>query len=96
MAVAEGELDLTKLSKTEVISKFRVNNKDVGSPEVQVALITKRLQGLGDHFKKHTLDRHSERGLLLLVSGRKQLLDYLKKVSVERYRTLIGSLGLRK
>lgn len=82
--------------KAQVIEKFRTHPSDTGSPEVQVALITERINGLTEHFKTHQKDHHSRRGLLMLVSQRKQLLEYLKRKNVERYKGLIKELGLRK
>lgn len=87
---------LATAKKTEVIEKFKTHATDTGSPEVQVALITERINGLTDHFKAHQKDHHSRRGLLMLVSQRKRLLEYLKGKNTERYRALIQSLGLRK
>lgn len=82
--------------KVEVIKKFQINEKDCGSPEVQVALLTQRLEILAKHFEKHTQDRHSRRGLDRIVSKRKVLLSYLKSESPERYKNTISALGLRK
>jgi small subunit ribosomal protein S15 len=82
--------------KSELVEKFRTHPTDTGSPEVQVALITERINGLTDHFKTHKKDHHSRRGLLQLVSQRKQLLEYLKRKDVNRYKNLISTLGLRK
>ena len=82
--------------KAEIIESFATHAGDTGSPEVQVALLTERINGLTDHFKAHKKDHHSRRGLLMLVSQRKSLLGYLKGKDVERYRTLIQRLGLRK
>ncbi len=82
--------------KTELISKYRTHGSDTGSPEVQVALLTERINSLTEHFKTHKKDHHSRRGLLMLVSQRKSLLEYLKGKDVERYKSLIQSLGLRK
>ncbi len=87
---------LATAKKTEIIGKFKTHEGDTGSPEVQVALITERINSLTEHFKSHKKDHHSRRGLLMLVSQRKRLLEYLKRKDVERYRTLIQSLGLRK
>ncbi|MEK7705668.1 MAG: 30S ribosomal protein S15 [Myxococcota bacterium] len=87
---------LETAKKSELIEKFRTHPSDTGSPEVQVALITERINGLTDHFKTHKKDHHSRRGLLMLVSQRKQLLEYLKRKSVDRYKGLIKELGLRK
>ncbi len=83
-------------TKQEIIAKFGKSENDTASPEVQVALITKRLETLATHFQKHKQDKHSRRGLLGLVSQRKRLLGYLRSEDVTRYRTLIGELGLRK
>tara|TARA_Y100001968_G_C19113952_1_gene598604 strand:- start:445 stop:714 length:270 start_codon:yes stop_codon:yes gene_type:complete len=83
-------------AKAEIIEKFKQHDTDTGSPEVQVALLTHRINELTEHFKVHKKDHHSRRGLLLLVSQRKSLLAYLKKSDVNRYRNLIKELGLRK
>ncbi|MGH8670408.1 MAG: 30S ribosomal protein S15 [Burkholderiales bacterium] len=80
----------------EVIQAYQLAKGDTGSPEVQVALMTTRINGLSEHFKAHAKDVHSRRGLLRLVSKRRKLLDYLKSKNTARYRTLIGRLGLRK
>ncbi|MDJ0765372.1 MAG: 30S ribosomal protein S15 [Myxococcota bacterium] len=82
--------------KQEIISQYRQHERDTGSPEVQIALLTERITYLTDHFKTHKKDHHSRRGLLKLVSKRRHLLDYLKKNDVERYRDVIRSLGIRK
>jgi small subunit ribosomal protein S15 len=82
--------------KNEIVEKYRRHEKDTGSPEVQIALLTERIQYLTEHFKTHPKDHHSRRGLLMLVSQRRRLLDYLRKVSVERYRNVITALGIRK
>ena len=87
---------LATAKKAEIVEKFKTHDGDTGSPEVQVALLTERINGLTEHFKEHHKDHHSRRGLLLLVSKRKRLLSYLKRNDVERYRTLIKELGLRK
>tara|TARA_B100000683_G_C12138054_1_gene410553 strand:- start:25 stop:294 length:270 start_codon:yes stop_codon:yes gene_type:complete len=87
---------LATARKAEIVEKFKTHEGDTGSPEVQVALLTERINGLTEHFKSHKKDHHSRRGLLLLVSKRKRLLSYLKGRNVERYRTLIKELGLRK
>ena len=83
-------------SKRGVIDKFRTHEKDTGSPEVQVALLTERINGLQGHFRDHSKDHHSRRGLLKLVSQRRRLLNYLQSNSLQRYQTLIGELGLRR
>jgi small subunit ribosomal protein S15 len=82
--------------KKDVISKFRLHESDTGSSEVQVALLSQRIESLTEHFKTHKKDHHSRRGLLKLVGQRRRLLDYLKRSSVERYRTVVSSLNLRK
>jgi small subunit ribosomal protein S15 len=82
--------------KTGIIEKYRVHESDSGSPEVQVALLTNRITELTEHFKIHTNDHHGRRGLLKLVGRRRRLLDYLKGQDLERYRSTIERLGLRK
>ncbi len=82
--------------KKEIVGEFRLHDKDTGSPEVQIALLTERINYLTEHFNIHEKDHHSRRGLLKLVSLRRSLLDYLKRQDMERYRTLIERLGLRK
>jgi len=82
--------------KKSIIEKFRLHESDTGSPEVQVALLTERISYLTQHFKVHSKDHHSRRGLLKLVGQRRRLLDYLKSKNVERYTTIIGELGIRK
>ena len=82
--------------KQDIIGQFAKTQGDTGSPEVQVALLTERITHLTEHFKSHSKDHHSRRGLLKLVGQRRRLLDYLKSRSVDRYRTLIDSLGIRK
>lgn len=82
--------------KQETIKEFARAEGDTGSPEVQVALLTRRIEQLSDHFKGHGKDHHSRRGLLKIVSQRRRLLDYLKRDDVERYAALIGRLGLRR
>ncbi|MCI5178363.1 MAG: 30S ribosomal protein S15 [Candidatus Electrothrix sp. AW3_4] len=82
--------------KKEIIKKFATHEGDTGSPEVQVALISDRISYLTDHFKTHAKDHHSRRGLLKLVGQRRSLLQYLKKKDVNRYRTLIQEMGIRK
>ncbi len=82
--------------KQEIIEKFKRHEGDTGSPEVQIALITGRIEELGPHFKEHKKDHHSRRGLLKLVSQRRSLQQYLKNKDIERYRTLIDVLGLRR
>ncbi len=83
-------------AKSKVVSEFKRSENDTGSPEVQVALLTARIQHLTDHFKTHKHDHHSRRGLLRMVNQRRSLLDYLKKTEIQRYRELIERLGLRR
>ncbi len=82
--------------KKGLIDQFKVHDGDTGSPEVQVALLSERINGLTDHFKTHKKDHHSRRGLLMLIGKRRGLLEYLRKKDVERYRALTERLGLRK
>lgn len=82
--------------KEEIVQKHRKHDKDTGSPEVQVALLTERINHLTQHFQTHKHDHHSRRGLLKLVARRRSLLNYLKNNDVQRYKDLIESLGLRK
>ena len=86
----------TKQQKTDLISQYRTHDADTGSPEVQIALLSNRISYLTEHFKSHAKDHHSRRGLLKLVGRRRRLLDYLKKTDLERYRTVIDKLGIRK
>jgi small subunit ribosomal protein S15 len=83
-------------AKERVIQQFRQHDTDTGSPEVQIALLSQRITYLTDHFKTHQKDHHSRRGLLKLVGQRRRLLDYLKRSDVERYRTVVSSLKLRR
>ena len=87
---------MSEINKQEIIKQYQRAEGDSGSPEVQVALLTARINGLTEHFKTHAKDFHSRRGLLMMVSRRRKLLDYLKRTSIESYRKLIDSLGLRK
>ncbi len=82
--------------KKQVVTKYRKHKSDTGSPEVQVALLSARIAQLTEHFKTHAKDHHSRKGLLLLVAQRRRLLDYVKSRDVERYKTLIQSLGIRR
>ncbi|HID02942.1 MAG TPA: 30S ribosomal protein S15 [Desulfobacterales bacterium] len=84
------------VKKSEIIEKFKLHTNDTGSSEVQIALITDRIQYLTDHFKAHKKDHHSRQGLLKLVGQRRSLLDYLKKKDLAKYRSLIETLGIRK
>lgn len=85
-----------KPQKSEIINQYRVHDTDTGSPEVQIALLSSRINYLTDHFKTHGKDHHSRRGLLKMVGQRRRLLDYLKKTDVARYRAVIDKLGIRK
>ncbi|MBQ2238201.1 MAG: 30S ribosomal protein S15 [Lachnospiraceae bacterium] len=87
---------MTTEKKLAIIKEYGKNEQDTGSPEVQVALLTARINELNEHFKNHPKDHHSRRGLLKMVGQRRNLLAYLKKVDIERYRSLIERLGLRK
>lgn len=87
---------LTLDQKTIIIDDYKQHATDTGSPEVQVALLTRRINDLTEHFKTHTKDYHSRRGLMILVSQRRRLLDYLKKKNKDRYAKLIERLGLRR
>ena len=87
---------LTKDKKTEVIGTYKTHDSDTGSPEVQVALLSERINYLTEHFKSHAKDHHSRRGLLKLVGQRRRLLDYLKSKDSDRYAELIKRLGIRK
>jgi small subunit ribosomal protein S15 len=89
-------LTTTKQQKTDLISQYRTHDEDTGSPEVQIALLSNRITYLTEHFKTHAKDHHSRRGLLKMVGRRRRLLDYLKKTDLERYRTIIDKLGIRK
>ena len=89
-------MSLAKEVKVDVITQYMTHEGDTGSPEVQVALLTKRINELTDHFRTHTKDNHSRRGLSKMVSQRRSLLDYLKRCDIKRYHDLIGRLGLRK
>jgi small subunit ribosomal protein S15 len=87
---------LLKEAKTELIKQFQQHDKDSGSPEVQIAVLTNRITYLTEHFKTHKKDHHSRRGLLQLVGRRRRLLDYLRGVDDARYRAIIDRLGIRK
>ncbi|HWR50442.1 MAG TPA: 30S ribosomal protein S15 [Bryobacteraceae bacterium] len=82
--------------KQQIVTKYRVHKTDTGSPEVQVAILSRRILDLTEHFKTHKKDHHSRRGLLTLVAQRRRLLNYLKKSSPERYQKLIQELGIRR
>ncbi|WP_300766432.1 30S ribosomal protein S15 [uncultured Bifidobacterium sp.] len=87
---------LTAEDKNSIISEYATHEGDTGSPEVQVALLSRRIADLTEHLKEHPHDHHSRRGLLLMVGQRRRLLDYLKRVDINRYRSLIERLGLRR
>ena len=87
---------LAKETKEQIVSDFRTHEADTGSPQVQVALLSNRINGLTEHFKTHKKDHASRRGLLMMVSKRRSLLDYLRKSDTERYKTVIQKLGIRK
>jgi small subunit ribosomal protein S15 len=89
-------MSLTAGRKAEVIKSYATKSGDTGSPEVQVAILSERINSLTDHFKSHVNDNHSRRGLLKLVSQRRQLLDYLRRKDEARYKTLIDKLGIRR
>lgn len=86
---------MQKEKKTEIIETYKLHDGDTGSPEVQVAILTERINHLNDHLKTHKKDHHSRRGLLKMVGQRRGLLNYLMRIDIERYRTLIGKLNLR-
>jgi small subunit ribosomal protein S15 len=90
------QMALLKDRKQELVSKFARGEGDTGSPEVQIALLSERITYLTEHFKTHAKDHHSRRGLLKLVGQRRRLLDYLKSKDVNRYKTVIDALGIRK
>ena len=87
---------LSKDRKTELIGSYKTHDGDTGSPEVQVAILSERINYLTEHFKAHAKDHHSRRGLMMLVGQRRRLLDYLKTKDVKRYRGIVEKLGLRK
>ena len=89
-------MSLTKDSKGSIITKHRIHASDTGSPEVQIAILSERITYLTEHFKTHAKDHGSRRGLLKIVGKRRRLLDYLRRYDVERYREVIGKLGIRK
>jgi small subunit ribosomal protein S15 len=89
-------MSLSNEHKSAIISEYQLSGSDTGSPEVQVALLSARINDLSEHFKIHTHDNHSRQGLLRMVNSRRKMLDYLKRNDTERYRGLIARLGLRK
>jgi small subunit ribosomal protein S15 len=92
----ETTVGMTAEKKREVIENFKTHETDTGSPEVQIALLSERISYLTEHFKTHAKDHHSRRGLLKLVGQRRRLLNYLKSKNVDRYRTVVERLGLRR
>ena len=91
-----GLLAISKERKTEIINEFKVHENDTGSPEVQIALLTEEINNLNEHLRTHKKDHHSRRGLLKMVGTRRNLLNYLRKKDVTRYREVIQKLGLRR
>ncbi len=89
-------MSITKEEKIEIVENFGEGDKDTGSPEVQVAILSNRISYLTDHFKVHKKDYHSRRGLLRIIARRRKLLSYLKRKNAERYRKLIGRLGIKR
>ena len=87
---------LTKEAKQEIMQKYAIHEGDVGSPEVQIAVLTARISYLTEHLKDHKKDHHSSRGLLMMVGRRRRFLAYLKKIDIERYRAIVSKLNLRK
>ena len=87
---------LSKDRKTELIGNYKTHDADTGSPEVQVAILSERINYLTEHFKSHAKDHHSRRGLLMLVGKRRRMLRYLERHDLERYRSLVAELGLRR
>jgi small subunit ribosomal protein S15 len=95
-ALEEEAVPLSRESKTELITSYRTHDGDTGSPEVQIALLTRTIDHLTEHFKIHKKDHHSRQGLLRMVGKRRRLLDYLKRKDFERYQSIIARLGIRK
>ncbi len=89
-------MPLAKETKEQILSDFRSHESDTGSPQIQVALLSKRINELTEHFKIHKKDNHSRRGLLKMVSQRRSMLDYLKRTDIERYHEVVARLGLRR
>ena len=87
---------LAKEAKEQIVSDFRTHEADTGSPQVQVALLTKRIEGLTEHFRTHKKDNHSRRGMLMMVQQRRSLMKYLKDTDIERYHEVVNRLGLRR
>lgn len=89
-------MNLSKEQKSQIIEEYKTHEGDTGSPEVQIAILTNRINSLNDHLKEHKKDHHSRRGLLKMVGRRRGLLNYLENNDIERYRSIISRLGLRK
>ncbi|MDI3540484.1 MAG: small subunit ribosomal protein [Thermosediminibacterales bacterium] len=89
-------MSLDKIKKQQIIENYRLHDSDTGSPEVQIAILTERINHLNEHLKEHKKDHHSRRGLLKMVGKRRGLLNYLKEKDIERYRAIIDKLNLRK
>lgn len=89
-------MSITVERKRQIIEDFKLHDTDTGSPEVQIAILSERIGNLTEHFKAHKKDHHSRRGLLMMVNQRRRLLDYLKAHEIERYRSIISRLGLRR
>ena len=87
---------MTQAEKTAIMQEYALHEGDTGSPEVQIAVLTKRINDLTEHLKVHKKDHHSRRGLLMMVGHRRSLLNYLKEMDIERYRAIVSALGLRK
>ena len=87
---------ISKEAKAQIIGKYKRDEKDTGSPEVQIAILTERINELTEHLKVHKKDNHSRRGLLMMVGQRRSLLKYLESIDIERYRSIVERLGLRK
>jgi small subunit ribosomal protein S15 len=87
---------LAKETKEKLVTDFRTHETDTGSPQVQIALLSQRINELTEHFKTHKKDNHSRRGLLKMVSHRRSLLDYLKRINIQQYHEVVGKLGLRR
>lgn len=89
-------MSIERATKQKLITDYKIHDKDTGSPEVQIAILTERIMSLSEHFKTHAKDHHSRYGLLKIVGQRRRLLDYLKRKNFERYRDVVSRLGLRK
>ena len=96
LKIKEKYMALTTEEKSKVIEQYQLGTSDTGSPEIQIALLSKRIEFLSEHFNIHKKDHHSRHGLLKMVNTRRKLLDYLKKKNIDRYQSLISSLGLRR